>query len=117
MFLTVDRRMTGGKGGFFVRIRGDELAVLGVQDGDHLLVEPANIDELEEGAVVVARTGIVPTFHRFSRNGAGIYLQSLRAGEAPKLVEDPARMLLVGRVSALYRRMDGAGAAVSLTAH
>ena len=40
MFLTVDRRMAGSKGSFFVRARGDDLAFMGAYEGDFLLIEP-----------------------------------------------------------------------------
>ncbi len=116
--LTMDRRLTGSKGSFFVRARGDEAAVLGVQDGDYLLVEPVSVDEIADQAIIVARPGGgAPGYHRFTRNGSGIYLQSLRGG-TPVLVEEVARLNLIGRVSAIFRRMDGpAGAATNLTAH
>lgn len=117
VFLSMDRRLVGPKGGFFLRARGDELAVIGVQDGDYLLVEPVTVDKLEENAVIVADLPEGPRFRRFSRNGQGILLQSLRPGEEPVRVEDPTRLRLVGRLAALYRRMDGTGAAASLTAH
>lgn len=117
MFLTLDRRLAGPKGGFFLQARGDELAVIGVEEGDYLLVEPVTVDELDEGAVVVVRLAEGPVFRRYSRNGQGVFLQSLGPDEEPVQVEDPAEMRLVGRLTALYRRMDGAGATVSLTAH
>ena len=116
--LTVDRRLAGAKGGFFVRIRGDEMAVVGVHDGDHLLVEPASIDEVPDGSMIVARLGGArPSFQRLSRNGRGVYLQALAVGAAPALVEEPGRLDIVGRVAGLFRRMDGPDAIGSLTAH
>jgi SOS-response transcriptional repressor LexA len=117
MFLTVDRRLAHSEGGFFVVVKGDELASLGVLEGDLLLVEPITIDELEEGAVIAARLPEGPRFRRFSRNGTGYFLQSLRPGQEPVLVEDPTRLRLVGRIAGLYRRLDGVGTMVSLKAH
>lgn len=116
-FLSMDRRLAGPQGGFFLRARGEELAAIGIEDGDYLLVEPVTVDELEEGSVILARLGEGPGFRRFSRNGRGIILESLRPGEDPERVDDPARLRLMGRLTALYRRMDGTGATVSLTAH
>ena len=115
---TLDRRLSGGKGSFFVRARADEAAVLGVQDGDFLLVEPIAAEDIEDGAVVVARPGGgAPGYHRFSRNGTGVSLQSLRGG-APIHVEETARINMIGRVTAFFRRMDGpVGTAPNLTAH
>lgn len=117
MFLTVDRRLAGPKGGFFLQARGEQLAVIGVEEGDYLLVEPVGIDELEEGAVVVVRFADGPGFRRFSSNGQGFFLQALGPGEEPVRVQDPGELHLVGRLAALYRRMGGTAATVSLTAH
>ena len=88
--------------------------------GDYLLLEPVGADALEDGAVVVVRLGGRPTFHRFSRNGEGQYLQALQpSGASPELqhIEDPSTLDLVGRVAALYRRIDAASVAASLTTH
>lgn len=115
--LTIDRRLAGAKGSFFVRSRGDEAAVLGVQDGDYLLVEPLSLDAIADDAIVVARPGGgAPGYHRLTRNGRGVYLQSLRGG-APLLIEEPARLNLIGRVSALFRRLDTPGVPTNLTSH
>src|SRR5690606_16697287 len=48
-FLTLDRRLAPTRGAFVVRANGDGLAVLGVAEGDYLLVEPASIEAVEEG--------------------------------------------------------------------
>jgi len=116
-FLSIDRQLTRSEGGFFVMAAGDELAALAVQGGDLILVEPALIDELEEGTVVVARLPEGPRFRRFTRNGTGIYLQPLRQGQEAVRVQDPTKLRLIGRVAGLFRRMDGGGQTVSLTAH
>ncbi|UCC25036.1 MAG: hypothetical protein JSU98_15110 [Gemmatimonadales bacterium] len=115
---TLDRRLVGGPGSFLVRARGDDLAVLGVQEGDLVLVEPVGLDEVADGTVVAARPGGgAAGFHRVTRNGTGVYVQSLRGGGQPEMVEDPTRLGLVGRVSGIFRRMDSAAGTPSLTAH
>jgi len=116
-FLSVDRQIARTEGGFFVRAHGDELAAIGVQDGDLILVEPVTIDELPEDAVVVTRLPEGPRFRRLSRNGTGIFLQPLRAGQEKVRVEDPTKLRLLGRVAGLFRMLDGVGRTVSLTAH
>ena len=116
--LTLDRRLAGGRGAFLVRAHGDDLAALGVQEGDYVLVEPAELDEVTDGTVVAARPGGgAAGFHRLTRNGRGVYLQSLRGASQPELVEDPSRIQLVGRVGGIFRRMDHAAPTPSLTAH
>lgn len=114
--LSIDRRLVGDKGGFFVRAGSADLAVLGIQEGDFVLVEPAAVSEVEDGAVVVASIGNGSWFHRFSRNGTGVHLSSLKPGGETTSVQDEDRLKLVGRVTAFYRRMDESGA-LNLTHH
>lgn len=115
-YLTLDRKLVPQRGAFVVRATGDGLAVLGAADGDYLLVEPTSIDQVEDGAVIVVREGEGSTYRRITRNGRGVYLHDLRAGNAPLHVEDLTQLEVVGRVSALIHRMDGRSG-LSLTAH
>jgi repressor LexA len=117
MFLTIDRRLAGGKGSFFVRAHGDELAVLGCLDGDYLLVEPAQVEEVQDGAVIAARIGTTSSYYRCSRNGEGIALQPVGSGEPATVVEEPSKLRVFGRLAGLYRRMDQQLPSVSVTAH
>ena len=117
MHLTLDRRLAGSKGSFFVRAKGQELASLDISEGDYLLVEPAEVGELVEGSIVVARVDGGPSFYKFSKNGKGIFLTPPEDNGSPKAIEDPEKLHLIGRVVALYRRLDGASILVSATAH
>jgi len=115
--LSVDRRLAGCHGSVFVRAQAGDLAVLGIHEGDYVLVEPALVDDVEDGSVVVARVGNGSWFHRLVRNGVGIRLESLRPGGETTLVEDPDRLHLVGCVTGFYRRMDEGAGALNLTQH
>lgn len=117
LHLSIDRRLVGETGCFFVRASGGDMAVLGVGDGDWVLVEPASIDAIDDGQVVVARDGGGSWFHRLARNGGSVHLESLRTGGSPIEVEDPSRLLVLGRVTGLYRRMDESAGALNLTQH
>lgn len=116
--LTVDRRLAGAKGSFFVRAKGDELAVLGLADSDWVLLEPADVHEVPDGGVVAAQVAGSPVaYQRVSRNGRGVYVQGLRPSDAPTHVEDSSRIRVLGRVAGFFRRFDGPDATVSFTAH
>ncbi|MDP2956028.1 MAG: S24 family peptidase [Longimicrobiales bacterium] len=117
LHLAIDRRLGGDKGGFFVRAGTADLAVLGIQEGDYVLVEPANLGDVEDGAVVVVQAGTGSWFHRLTRNGTGVRLDSLRAGGEKIEVEDGERLHLLGRVTAFYRRMDESAGPLNLTHH
>jgi len=114
--LSIDRRLAGDRGGFFVRAGSADLAVLGIQEGDFVLVEPAVVSEVKDGAVVVASIGSGSWFHRFIRNGTGVQLASLKPGGETTSIQDVDHLQLVGRVTAFYRRMDESGA-LNLTHH
>jgi repressor LexA len=117
MHLTLDRRLAGSKGSFFVRAKGQGLASLDISEGDYLLVEPVEVGDLVEGSIVVARVDGGPSFYEFSKNGRGINLTPAE-GEGPvQEIEDPQKLHLIGRVVALYRRFDDASILVSTTAH
>ena len=116
-YLSLDRRLAGGRGSYFVRAKGDELQLLGVLEGDYLLIEPIEPESLVDGDVVVVRSPERPHFLRVSRNGRGVALQSLRPGGEGSVFEDPLSVPLLGKVSALFRRLDGESQRVSLTAH
>jgi len=117
MHLSLDRRLGGVRGAFIVRAKGDELAVLGVQDRDFVLIEPVAPEGLADGDVVAARLGRGSDFHRVCRNGHGLSLRALASGSDEATVEDVASLPLLGRVSALFRRLDGESIQVHLTAH
>lgn len=116
MHLSVDRRLGGKTGSFIVRAGSGDLAVLGVAEGDFVLVSPTSLDEVEDGGVVVAELGTGSCFHRLERNGKGLYLKALEPGGDQALVEDPESLRLIGRVTGFFRRMDEAGR-VNLTPH
>lgn len=115
--LSIDRRLAGSEGGFFVRAGSNDLAVLGVHEGDYVLVEPAGLDDLEDGAVVAARVGAGSWFHRLTRNGTGVHLESLKPGGETTVVQDGDALELRGRVVAFYRRLDDSAGGLNLTQH
>jgi repressor LexA len=116
IIVSVDRQLGGEDGSFMVRASAGDLALLGVEEGDLVLVAPATLAEMTDGAVIIAEVGDASTFHRFSRNGRGVYLESLRPGGGTTLVEDADSLRIVGRVTGFYRRMHEVGA-VNLTQH
>ena len=116
MYVSIDRRLGGADGSFFVRARAGDLAVLGVTEGDFVLVTPMTVDSIESGSIVVARVGASSLFHRFTKNGKGLQLEALRPGGDTTVVEDADDLRLIGRVTGFYRRLDDA-AALNLTPH
>jgi len=116
MYLSMDRQLGSEDGSFIVRAASGDLAVLGVAEGDFVLVTPATVDEIETGSVIVAEIGQESGFHRVTKNGNGLSLEALRPGGSATLVEDAVGLRVRGRVTGFYRRMDEAGA-INLTQH
>ncbi|MFP3947239.1 MAG: transcriptional repressor LexA [Longimicrobiales bacterium] len=118
-YLTLDRRLAGEKGAFFVRATNGDLAALGVSAGDYILLEPASAEQLGNGSLIVARPpdGSRPAFYRYALEDSSPSLKPLRQDEASKAVEDPSSLRVIGRVTAVYRKLDGTASTVSVTAH
>jgi repressor LexA len=116
-FLTLDRRLAGDKGAYFVQARAEELAALGCIEGDYILLEPASLVDLTDGAIVAAMVDGPAGYFRFSRNGKVVQLHPLTGKGAVTDVDDSTSLVLLGRVTGMYRRMDHLPAAVTAIAH
>ena len=115
--VTLDAQLVGrGGGGFLVRAPGDRLGAVGIGERDFLAVQPARAQDLADGEIVVARIRGVADY--FQLRTAGSRLSVHPIGEvSPVPDEDAARMVIVGRVVALYRRLGAPPASTPVTAH
>lgn len=105
-YLSIDRKLVGRKGCFFVRAQDSTLSSEGIQAGDYVLIEPVLIEEVPDRAVVAVRIGHESSFRRLGRNGRGVYLDALDGQGDPLYIEEPGRLEMLGRVSAFYRKLD-----------
>ncbi len=117
MFLTIDRRLAGEKEAFFVQARAGDLAPLGCVEGDYVLLEPALVGELSDGALVAARVTDTPAYYRFVRNGQSTELHPLGGKGKPTRIDDPSSLVLLGRITGMYRRMDHLPVSATAFAH
>ena len=116
-FLTLDRKLAGEKGAYFVQARAQELASLGCLEGDYILFQPASLADLPEGAIIAAKVEGKADYYRFSRNAGTVRLFQLAGKGSPVTVDNSTSVLLLGRVIGMYRRMDHLPAAVTAIAH
>lgn len=116
-FLTMDRRLAGDKGAFFVQARAEELAAMGCVEGDYILLQPVDVNDLADGAIVAAKLENQAAYYRFSRNGQTVRFHPMAGRGDPTEVEDLTSVLLLGRITGMYRRMDHLPAAVTAIAH
>lgn len=117
MRVALDERLAGSMGSFFVRARGEELAALGFEDGDLILVEPAFPEDVEDGEVVAARVNGGGVVGRIYRREGRIVLDRAHPAQEPIVVENPKEFVLLGRVTAFFRRLGRVPVAASATAH
>ena len=103
--VSIDRSLGGEEGSFFLRARGSDLALLGVEEGDLVLVSPVTPQNAAEGSVVLARTGGASLFHRVRKTGRGLTLESLGSSGEQVVVDDAGKVPLLGRVAGFFRRV------------
>ncbi|MBR42927.1 MAG: hypothetical protein CME18_00730 [Gemmatimonadetes bacterium] len=114
--LSLDPQFGSREGSFLVRAKAGELGVLGVSEGDLVLISPVELGELEDGAVIVIGSSDAASFFRFLRSGSSFSLEDLKPGGRTTVSEQPALTGLVGRVAGFYRKMDEVGS-LNLTPH
>ena len=117
MFLTLDRRLAGDRGAFFVQARAEELASLGCVEGDYILLEPVAVTEVADGSIVAASVEGRSAYYRFNRGKQTVFLHPLVGKTGPTAVENHEGLILLGRITGIYRRMDHLPAAVTAVAH
>lgn len=116
-YYSLDRRMAGAKGSYFVRARDKGFAPLGVEPGDFLLVEPASAGAARDGDLVVARKSGAPELYEYRRRGSTHLLRPSRNGGTPIELEDAEDLDITGRVVGLFRSFEQTAMPVSATAH
>lgn len=101
----LDRKLVGSTDAFMLEVRGDSMAGLGILSGDHVIVEPADEGDLENGEVVAARVDGDATVKRYFANGGKVVLEPANPIYAPILVHEHNDFTVLGRVTGVYRRL------------
>jgi repressor LexA len=99
----LDRRLAGTADAFFLEVKGDSMEALGILEGDLVLVEPVEEDDLTSGDVVAARLGGEATVKRYFLNDGQVVLEAANTDFAPILVKEYEDFAVLGRVRGLYR--------------
>ncbi len=116
-YYSLDRRLAGPKGSYFVRVRGDAFSALEVGEGDFLLVEPAERGQVRDGDWVVLRRPEGPALFRYGRNGRHHFLEPARRGADPLAFEREEDLEVMGRLVGVHRRFGDTAVPVRATAH
>lgn len=114
---SVDRRMAGAEGCYFVRARGEEFSGIGVERGDFILIEPASAADLKDGDLVVVERSQGSELFRFVRRNDARHLYPARSGAEPVALRSDEQPAVTGRVIGLFRSFDRTAVPTSATTH
>ena len=103
----LDRRLVGATAGaFLATMHGNHLMEDCVRNGDLLLVEPVEADQLKTGDLVFARTGADAGVRRCVRDANALQLEPTRPEEvATALSLEQAKSVIQGVVTTVVRRL------------
>jgi repressor LexA len=116
-WLSVDRRLGAARGAWFLKVREPRWQGFGIEAGDLLLVEPAGVQELKDGDLALLHLGERPDLYRVHRADRALRVQAVGDRGEALVVEDPARLVVRGRVAGLHRRFDETPLPISPTTH
>lgn len=93
--------VVGDSGSFLLKVRGDSMTDIGINDGDYVVVEQT--PTADNGDIVVAVLEDGATVKRFFRDHGAIRLQPENASMEPIVVHDD--IVIAGKVIAVFRRL------------
>lgn len=114
--ISVDKQLAAMTGGFVVRAPREQLAAAGIVAGDLLVILPATPEELADGEIVVGRTRKGVDYYQLKTSDSGALLYAM-AGAPPVEGHGNAAPVILGRLSALFRRVTPSASEAPLTAH
>ena len=116
--VSLDRQLLNRSGGFMVRAPGGRLATAGIDEGDFLIVQPVRTEELADGELVVAAVDAVADYYQLEKHGSRLSLRTLGGEQTPAGPKaGSGQTVIMGRVSALYRRVGPLPFMAPATAH
>jgi repressor LexA len=100
-FITMDRRFVPSEDAFFLRISGDSMNGVGINDGDYVMVQPAK--EAKNGDVIAARLGFDATVKSYVVRGDETVLVPANPSEREIVVTQRKDFSVLGRVCGVFR--------------
>jgi repressor LexA len=102
----IDRKLVPSADAFFLRVSGDSMEGVGIQDGDLVAVEPVDEGEVKPGDIVAARIDGEGTVKRYFEKDGQVILEPANPDYPPILVHEHDDFTLLGRVAGLFRHID-----------
>jgi repressor LexA len=116
----LDRRLAPSADSFLLEVKGDSMTGAGIEDGDLVVVEPADTDDVRNGEIVAARIDGEAAIKRYFARDGKVVLEPANPAYDPIVVGEHEDFSVLGRVSGLFRRFareaatQGAGAKAEL---
>ena len=99
--ITMDRRFVPSEQTFFLKIQGDSMIGRGINDGDFVMIDPAQ--DAADGAVVAARLGEEATIKTLTHRGGTTVLVPANPNEREIVVGPADDFSVLGVVSGIFR--------------
>jgi len=100
----IDRKLVGSADSFFMQVKGDSMEGAGILDGDLVVVEPADPEDVRNGEIVAARLDSEGAVKRYFEKDGQVILEPANPNYPPILVKEHEDFSLLGRVTGLVRR-------------
>jgi repressor LexA len=102
--LSLNPDLLGTGAHFALKVQGDSMVDVGIEDGDHVIVRQQ--DEAQPGDIVVALLGEEVTVKRLRKQGTALFLEAANAAYAPiPLTRQSSSPRILGVVVGLYRKL------------
>lgn len=104
--IEIDRKLVSANGTYFLVMGSDHLREDGIMPGDLVLIEPVQLEAVDNGDLLLARTAASVSLRRCQRSGTDLVLEPARSGELPLTVTPrQAADVVRGRATAVVRRL------------
>ena len=112
----LDRKLVGSADAFVLEVKGDSMIGAGIDDGDLIVVEPVADSEVRNGEIVAARIDGESAVKRYYEHDGEVILEPANPNYPPIRVKEYEDFTILGRVTALFRRLER-GAPARALAH
>lgn len=107
----LDRKLAPSADSFLLEVKGDSMTGAGIANGDLVVVEPVDDDDVQNGDIVAARVDGDSAIKRYFAQDGKVVLEPANPEYDPILVHEHEDFSVLGRVTGLFRRVGRESAA------
>jgi len=101
--LAVDRKFVSSPDTFALRVEGESMDGAGIHDGDFVLVDPTEHEDLHDGDTVAVRADGLPIIKQYYDRDGEVVLMPANPDHPPIVVREIRDFAVLGKVVGLYR--------------